>query len=171
MKKLMAFALGLLLVTGVSAQNEQKSPRMWLGGKVTVGSMSSMDVTFGPGFGLMISEKMGLGGSMLFSIGNNAYEWGFEPYFRFYIPVVDQFSFYGDGFVGISGGDVNTEIDAGDYFTFDVGARAGLQYWFTPSWSVAASTNIITFSTTDGNRKFGAGISFNSVYFSLFFHF
>lgn len=171
MKRLLAFSLGLLLVAGVAAQDEQKSPRMWLGGEVTFGSMSSMDFTLGPGFGFLISDRMGLGGSLLFSVERNAYKGGFEPFFRYYIPVAEQFSFYGDAFVGINGGDNNTEFDGGNYFTFSAGTRAGLQCWFTRRWSVAASTNIIKFSITDGNASFGGGVSFNSVVFALFFHF
>lgn len=175
MKKLLAMIIALCLVTGMAAQDEQgakgDSHTMWLGGKVTFGSMSNRDVTIGPGFGVMLGEKIGIGTSVLFSIGNDGYSWGLEPYFRFYIPVVDQFSFYGDAFMGIGGGDNNTALDGGYYSTFDFGARAGLQYWFTPRWSVAASTNIVTYSRNNGSGEFGAGVSFNSVIFSLFFHF
>ncbi len=89
---------------------------MWLGGKVTFGSMSNRDVTIGPGFGVMLGEKIGIGTSVPFSIGNDGYSWGLEPYFRFYIPVVDQFSFYGDAFMGIGGGDNNTALDGGILF-------------------------------------------------------
>ena len=179
MKKLLAFTVVLSLVASVVAQDEQAkkssnqgdSPTMWLGGEVTFGSMSNLDFTIGPSFGLMLGENVGVGGTLIFSIGDNAFEWNLEPYFRYYLPVVDQFSFYGDGFIGIGGGDRSTNIDGGYYTNFDFGARIGLQYWFTSRWSVAASTNVLTYSNSGGNGEFGAGLSFNSVYFSLFFHF
>jgi hypothetical protein len=180
MKKILLFTFSLLLVTGIAAQDEQNtessnkdtsSPNMWLGGEVTFGSMSNLDFTLGPNFGLMINESMGVGGSLYFSSGDNAYGWGFEPYFRYYIPIVDQFAFYGDAFIGIGGGDNSTETDGGDYSILDFGARAGLQYWITPRWSVAASTNVLTYTSTNNEGEFGMGVNFNSVLFSLFFHF
>ena len=180
MKKLLLFTFGLLLVTGLAAQDEQKaassnkvnsSPIMWLGGEVTFGSMSNLDFTIGPNFGLMINNAMGVGGIVSFSSGNNAYAWAIEPYFRYYIPVVDQFSFYGDAFFGIGGGDNSTNTDGGDYNSLDFGARAGLQYWFTPRWSIAASTNVLTYTSTNNNGEFGLGVNFSSVSFSFFFHF
>lgn len=179
MKKLLAFTFGILFVTAAVAQNEQEntssnsgdSPSMWVGGDVTFGNMSSRDYTVGPSFGLMINEKMGVGGTLIFSGGNNSNAWGIEPYLRYYIPVVDKFSFYGDAFIGIGGGDHSTDVDGGEYNTLDFGARIGLQYWFTPKWSIAASNNVFTYNSTDGDGDFGLGLSLSSVNFSLFFHF
>lgn len=181
MKKILAVTLALFFAAGVIAQDEQEQenennneksrPAMWLGGEVTFGSMSDYDFTFGPSFGLMFAERMGAGATLLFSSGNNAYEWGLEPYFRYYLPVVEQFSFFGDGFIGFGGGDYDTDTDGGDYNYFNFGVRAGLQYWFVPSWSVAASTNILEYSSTNNDGEFGAGLSFNAIQFSLFFHF
>ncbi len=179
MKKLMAITLALFIAAGILAQNETgdtgnrqgNKPDMWLGGAVTFGSMSNLDFTFGPNFGLMVGNNIGVGASLLFSSGNSAYSWDFEPYFRYYLPVADQFSFYGDAFFGIGGGDMNTNLDGGDYNTLDFGVRAGLQYWFVPRWSVAASTNILTYNSTDNEGEFGAGVNFNSINFALFFHF
>ena len=179
MKKLLAVTMALMMAAGVLAQDEQENrssnqdgkPDMWLGGSVTFGSMSSLDFTFGPNFGLLITDNMGVGASLLFSSGNSAYAWGFEPYFRYYLPVADQFSFYGDAFFGIGGGDNNTNFDGGDYNTLDFGIRAGLQYWFVPRWSVAASTNILNYSSTNNEGEFGAGVNFSSINFALFFHF
>ena len=179
MKKIITFTLGLLLVTAAFAQDEQEksssnsgdSPSMWLGGEVTFGNMSGRDFTIGPHFGIMINDNMGIGGTLIFSSGNNSNAWSIEPYFRYYIPVVDKFSFYGDAFVGIGGGDNNTSADGGEYNILDFGARVGLQYWFTPKWSIASSTNVLVYNSTDGNGDFGAGLSFNSLKFSFFFHF
>jgi hypothetical protein len=179
MKKLLVFTMALFFVAGMFAQDEQEqtnenkgdSPTMWLGGELTFGSMSNLDFTFGPSFGILIGNNMGVGGALLFSSGNSAYEWGLEPYFRYYLPVADQFAFYGDAFFGIGGGDNDTDFDGGDYNWLDFGVRAGLQYWFVPRWSVAASTNILTYTSTNNDGEFGAGVSFNTVNFALFFHF
>ncbi|MEN8158253.1 MAG: outer membrane beta-barrel protein [Bacteroidota bacterium] len=176
MKKLFAFAFSLLLAMTVVAQDEQKSssgdsPSMWIGGEVTFGNMSARDFTIGPSFGIMLNDQMGVGGTVTFSSGGNSNAWNLEPYFRYYIPIVDQFSFYGDGFIGIGGGDTNTGIDGGEYSTMDFGARVGLQYWFTPRWSVAASSNVLVYNSQDGNGDFGAGLDFSAVNFSFFFHF
>jgi len=179
MKKLLVFTFGLLLMTTVIAQDEQEtnsggggdSPTMWLGGEVTFGAMSNRDFTFGPSFGIMLNDKMGVGGTLTYSSGNNSNAWGIEPYFRYYIPVVDKFAFYGDAFVGIGGGDNDTSTDGGGFNTLDFGARVGLQYWFTQKWSLAASNNVLVYNSTDGNGDFGAGLSFNTVNFSFFFHF
>lgn len=181
MKKSIAFIISLFLITGALAQNQPEQetesstrgdrPAMWVGGEVTFGSMSDLDFTFGPSFGLLFAEKMGAGAALIFSSGNSAYEWGLEPYFRYYLPVADQFSFYGDAFVGFGGGDNNTDADGGDYNYFDFGVRAGLQYWFVPGWSIAASTNILEYTSINNDGEFGAGVSFNSIQFSLFFHF
>jgi len=179
MKKLVAFALGLFMVAVVLAQegqdegnrNKAERPGMWLGGQVAFGSMSSLDFTFGPNFGLMIGEHAGVGATLLFSSGDNAFEWGLEPYFRYYLPVIDQFSFYGEAFFGVGGGDNATNLDGGDYNTLDFGARAGLQFWVVPRWSLAASSNIFMYNSTNNNGEFGAGLNLNTVRFSLFFHF
>lgn len=181
MKKLLAISVALLLGVAVHAQDEQEQekesttkgdrPSMWVGGEITFGSMSDLDFTFGPSFGITVAKNMAVGGTLLFSSGNNAYEWGLEPYFRYYLPVADQFSFFGDAFIGFGGGDNATDQDGGDYNYFDFGIRAGLQYWFVPSWSVAASTNILEYTSTNSDGEFGAGVSFNSIQFSLFYHF
>jgi len=179
MKTIFTCTLLCLLGLHLAAQDEQQAktdnngnkPTMWLGGEVTFGSMSSRDFTFGPDFGLMVGQNIGVGSMLMFSSGNSSFAWGLEPYFRYYMPVTDQFSFYGDAFIGIGGGDYDTNNDGGNYSTLDFGARVGLQYWLTPKWSVAASTNILTYNSTDNNGEFGAGISFNSVWLSLYFHF
>ena len=179
MKRLLVFTMVLFIAAGLLAQDEQEqtnenkgdSPTMWVGGEVTFGSMSDLDFTFGPSFGIMVAKNMAVGGPLLFSSGNSAYEWGLEPYFRYYLPVADQFSFYGDGYFGFGGGDNDTDSDGGDYNYLDFGVRVGLQYWFVPSWSVAASTNILNYTSTNNDGEFGAGVSFNTVSFALFFHF
>ena len=179
MKKLVAISMALLLAAGVLAQDEVQNTdnsnnddySMWVGGEVTFGAMSDLDFTFGPSFGIMVADNMGVGGTLLFSSGNSAYEWGLEPYFRYYLPVADQFSFYGDAYFGFGGGDTNTDLDGGDYNMLDFGVRAGLQFWFTPRWSMAASTDIINYTSYNNEGEFGAGVSFNTVSFSLFFHF
>ena len=179
MKKLLVLTLALFFTAGLVAQDEQEqtndnkgdSPIMWAGGEITFGSMSDLDFTFGPSFGILVAKNMAVGGTLLFSSGNNAYEWGLEPYFRYYLPVADQFSFFGDAFFGFGGGDNSTDTDGGNYTYLDFGVRAGLQYWFVPRWSMAASTNILSYTSTNNDGEFGAGVSFNTINFALFFHF
>ncbi len=91
MQKLLTIAMALFMVAAVMAQDEQESksssgdsPSMWLGGEITFGSMSDLDFTFGPSFGLMLGERIGAGATLLFSSGNNANRWGLEPYIRYH---------------------------------------------------------------------------------------
>jgi hypothetical protein len=172
MKKILLFFIGFLLVTRINAQEGQEtSPSMWLGGEVTFGSMSNLDFTLGPSFGIMITDEIGAGGTFTYSSGNNANAWGIEIYGRYYLPVVDQLSFFGDVFLGIGGGDQNVNLDGDEYNTLDFGARLGLQYWFTPRWSMAASNNVLVYNSRNSNGEFGAGLKFSTVNFSFFFHF
>ena len=176
MKKLLAMTVGLLLMTGAFAQDEagsntEDTPGMWLGGEVTFGGMSARDFTFGPNFGIMLGDQIGVGGTVMFSSGDNSNAWNIEPFVRYYLPVVDRFSFFGDAFIGLGGGDNNTGADGGDYNTLDFGARVGLQFWFTPRWSMAASSNVLEYYSTDGDGEFGLGVDFSAVNFSFFFHF
>ena len=179
MKKLMAIFMALLFDAGVLAQEESQTEsdngkddyKMYLGGEVTFGAMSDLDFTFGPHFGITVAKNMAVGGTLLFSSGNSAYQWGLEPYFRYYLPVVDQFSFYGDAYFGVGGGDNDTDLDGGYYTMLDFGVRAGLQFWFTPRWSMAASTDIFNYTSYDNEGEFGAGVNFNRVSFALYFHF
>jgi len=125
----------------------------------------------------MFNDNMGFGLSLGYSGGNDKTRLDLTPYFRYYIPVTDNFKFYGDGFVGYSSWDDDTTNDddkhEGD--NVNLGVKAGLQYWFTPKWSIAASTNVLQYDTKDrkdnGDGDFGIGIDFNTVNFSLFFHF
>lgn len=179
MKKILTFALSLLFATVVVAQNEQEgrsnqsadSPKMWLGGGVTFGNMSSRDFTIAPSFGMLIKDNMGFGGTLYLSSGNNSNAWNLQPYFRYYIPVVEKLFFFGDAFIGLGGGDNISNADGGEYSTLDFGAKAGIQYWFTPRWSMTASNNVLVYSSTDGTGDFGMGLDFNSFDFSFFFHF
>ena len=179
MKRLLLISFGVLIAAALMAQEETLTEnqnsnadyRMWVGGEVTFGAMSDLDFTFGPSFGITVANNMAVGGTLLFSSGNSAYEWGLEPYFRYYLPVSEQFSFYGDAYFGFGGGDNNTDFQGGDYNYLDFGVRAGLQYWFVPRWSMAASTDILNYSSVNNDGEFGAGVSFNTIQFSLFFHF
>ena len=175
MKKILVIFVGLLIISSVFAQDENTSsgdsPLMWLGGEVTFGAMSDRDITLGPSFGILLNDNMGVGGTILFSTGNNSNAWGIEPYFRYYLPIVDKFAFFGDAFVGFGGEDNDTNTDGNEHNWFQVGARVGLQFWFTPKWSLAASNNILLFNSRDGNGEFGAGVNFSTVNLSFFYHF
>jgi hypothetical protein len=68
----------------------------------------------------------------------------------------------------------------------DAGVYAGAQYWFNPNWSMATSLGMVGFnSMTDNvgesdaagkslettNSGFGLMGDFNSINFSMFYHF
>jgi hypothetical protein len=172
MKRILTITAAIMLSMAAVAQDGEDPPSFWLGGEITFGSFSSWDLTIGPSFGLLINENLGAGASVLFGLGDNAIAYGFEPYARYYMPVVDNFSLYGDGYLGISGGDTQRDLtDIGEYFSFYAGARVGIQYWFTQTWSMAASTRIFEFSVTDGDTSLGVGVNFNVLEFSFYFHF
>ena len=185
MKKLLLIVAGLLLMINVQAQDENGDASkthdhghghgMWIGGSAGFGSLASggYDYTIAPSWGMMINDNMGFGVTVEYSGGNDQSYLGLIPYFRYYIPVTDNFKFYGDGFVGYSSWDNDTTVDGGDGDNLNLGVKAGLQYWFTPKWSIAASTNILQYDTDNGKGEgeFGVGVDFSAVNFSLFFHF
>lgn len=155
--------LGLIMGFAIQAQ---EAPKMWIGGGVGFGSQADLgDFTIAPSWGMMINDVMGFGVPLNYSGGNNTSSWSVDPYFRYYLKTkVDNFAFYGDAYVSFGGSDI-----AGTSNTFwGLGARAGMQYWFTPRWSVAASTNVISYTDSD---DFGAGLDFRTVNLALFFHF
>ena len=182
MKRLLLIVGSLLLMINVQAQDAPKTHDhghghgMWIGGSVGFGSLanSSYDYTIAPSWGMMFNDNMGFGLSLGYSGGNDKTRLDLTPYFRYYIPVTDNFKFYGDGFVGYSSWDNDTTDDnKGDGDDLNLGVKAGLQFWFTPKWSIAASTNILQYDTDngEGDGEFGIGMDFNAVNFSLFFHF
>ena len=183
MKKLLFIAMTFIFIANVQAQDSDNAPKthdhghgngMWIGGGVGFGSLAGQyDYTIAPSWGMMLNDNMGVGIAVEYSGGNDMSNLALEPYFRYYIPVTDNFKFYGDAFVGYSNNDPNTNVDDDNIDDVNLGVKAGLQYWFTPKWSVAASTKVLKFDTDDGNgdSEFGAGVNFNEVNLSLFFHF
>jgi hypothetical protein len=171
MKILLSLSLALILVASVAAQDDGESNKFWIGGKAAFGAMAAQDFTIGPSFGLMLTKVIAAGIVPTFSGGNNTSAWNIEVHGRYYVPVVESFSFYSDAFVGLGGGDIATNVDGGEYNTLDFGVRAGFQYWFAPKWSVAASSNVLLYTSSDGDGEFGAGVDFSAVNFSFFFHF
>lgn len=179
MKKLVLIIGAMLLMINVQAQdqtNKQKgSHGMWIGGSAGFGSLASSgyDYTIAPSWGMTFNENMGFGITVEYSGGNDKTKLALEPYFRYYIPVVENFKFYGDAFLGYSSWDNDTTDDKGSSNDVNIGVKAGLQYWFTPKWSVAASTNVLQYNTDNGNGEgeLGLGLNFNTVNLSLFFHF
>ena len=190
MKRLLLIVSCLLLMINVQAQDNSNTAKthdhghghgMWIGGSVGYGTLSEKDYTIAPSWGMMFGDNLGGGITVSYSADDKTDVWGIEPYIRYYIPVVDNFKFYGDGFVGFEGWNTDKDNDDDDtngnntYF----GVRAGLQYWFTPKWSVAASTNILQYDSNNGNdggngdgdSELGIGLDFSSVNLSLFFHF
>ena len=177
MKKTVIIFCSLLLTLGAIAQDNgsyvTNGKGMWIGGAVGFGSKADHDgdYTFAPSWGMMFKDNMGFGASLNFTGGNNISYVAFSPYFRYYKPVTQNFSFYGDGYIRIGSYDYDTSDDFDGASTFDFGARLGLQYWFSPRWSVAASTNVLQYNSVEGDGEFGLGLDFRSVNFALLFHF
>lgn len=158
MKKLLSIAIALILSAGLMAQEEEESNRFWLGGGFGVGTLSfAGEWDISPSFGLMFGERFGAGIDVGF--GDNNY-WMISPYARYYLPVTDKFAFYGDAFLEFS-----------DAVSFGFGARAGAQFWFTPKWSMAASTGLLAIESDGNTTDFGLGADLSLALFSMFFHF
>lgn len=182
MKKVFFLMFGVMLTLGVAAQDNG----MWLGGTVgfdsgEAGGVETSSYQFGPSWGMMLTEDMGVGVTLTLSgseEGNNKSNgWEFAPYFRKYFNIVDNLKFYGDAGFIIGGGEQGTD---NDYSTFSIGARPGLQYWFSNQWSLASSLGYIGYESGTYNKdtpaeydesSFGLKVDMSTVNFSLFFHF
>lgn len=174
MKRILVVSMSLFFMAVVMGQDsdfeDDKSRGMWLGGEVGFGTMAQggSDFTLGPSFGLMLGDRLGAGITAVLSTGNNTTSWSLDPYARYYVPVIDNFFFYGDGFVSIGG----SSTDGNGEAYFGLGARIGAQYWFTPSWSMAASSNVFTYYSDASNHAgVGLGLNMNALSFSMFWHF
>ena len=87
--------LAILFSEASLAQEEKSAPTMWSGGTVnytTPGGNSGW--LLGPTFGMMLHENMAVGGTLTLQDGGS---WEIAPYFRYYMPVTDNFRSYAVG--------------------------------------------------------------------------
>ncbi|MEN8137567.1 MAG: outer membrane beta-barrel protein [Bacteroidota bacterium] len=188
MKKLFLIAFGLVIMSGAQAQEDQKtqqsntssnSTTMWLGGGINYTSTNGDGIfTLAPSFGMMINENMAIGGTLQLSGGSNTSGWALIPYFRYYMPVTDKFSLYGDAYIAIAGGDNDTTDDNfGSYSAWGIGVSPGVQYWFTPQWSISTTVGRVGYQSSkfenqnDPDTKFNLNVDFTAINFSLLYHF
>ena len=176
MKNILPILFGILLFANINAQESASSPTMWIGGVVAYTDDNSA-YTIGPTFGTMLNQNMAVGGTLTLMGSDAGSGWNIEPYFRNYWPISDNFAFYGDAYFGIGGGDdTKNNDDTGSYSKFSVGARPGIQFWFTQNWSIASTVGIVSYESKkyendEASTEFNLGIDFSAVNLSFFYHF
>ena len=203
MKKVLLIAVGLVFGTTLIAQEEAGGNKMWIGGTVSFGTSSvkdasnSSDYTVGPSFGYMLNDKAAVGLNLTFDgstfkHNNNDNEvdkssgYNIAPFFRYYFAGKGDFKFYGDLNVAFGGGTDKTESDDPNqvrdskYSSFGFGINPGVQYWFTPNWSMASTIGLLDYSSRTSNKDqnnesttndFDFGATFSTLNFSFFYHF
>lgn len=179
----------------------QDASKMFLGGKFGFDNNSVKDgsstnsFNIGPDFGYMLNSNMAVGLSFTFGNSNTkdgdgddqrkSNSWNAQPYFRYYMGTNEKFKFFGDLAVSFGGGTTTTYNVLGDpnetkQNTFGINVRPGIQYWFTPRWSMLSTIGRLGYnSTTDdvggGNEtttnNFGLNVDFTTLNFGMFFHF
>ncbi|WP_282035601.1 outer membrane beta-barrel protein [Saccharicrinis aurantiacus] len=163
MKKTLVITVMCMLFIGAMAQKENKG--MWVGGGIGFNGGDNDGWNLSPQWGMLFNENMGLGANLILSDD----DWLIEPYFRYYLGVTEQFKFFGDGALAFGGAD--------NYSQFRIQIRPGLQYWFTPKWSFAASTNLFSFDTinySDNRDDISTsffGLDATNLTMSVYFHF
>jgi uncharacterized protein YfiM (DUF2279 family) len=182
MKKTFLIAFALLISISINAQDNSSEESlhihpMWIGGGIGLNSLADQgfEHTIKPNFGLMVGEKIGVGIEANISGGNDMSALSLSPYFRYYMHITRNFSFFGDAFLSYTSFDNDTTDNVDPSKIMGVGARAGIQYWFTSRWSVAASSNLLQYVSTDNNgnkdSEVGIGVDFTDISLSFFFHF
>ncbi|TRX71317.1 outer membrane beta-barrel protein [Carboxylicivirga sp. M1479] len=165
MRKVLLLLMVAVLSIGAVGQ-EKESKGMWVGGGIGFHGGDNDGWNLSPQWGMMFNENMGVGANLVFSDD----DWMVEPYFRYYLGVTDNFKFFGDGALAFGGNDDSSQ--------FRIQVRPGVQYWFTPKWSLAAATPVLSFHSVnydDDNREDIStsffGLDATDLSFSLYFHF
>lgn len=198
MKKLHLLFIGALMAGTTMAQ---EGPKMFAGGSLGFENTSVKDdnsisnFSFTPTWAYMFKPNMGAGININFNTSTEKWEnsdekindnvWNFEPFFRYYLPVTDNFKFFGDAAISFGGGKTTTTNDQGEEresksSNFGINILPGAQYWFTPKWSMAANVGRLGYNSTTKNKgdnnesvtnNFGFKVDFTSVKFGLYYHF
>ncbi len=169
MKKLMAIALLALLVNiGLMAQNN-----MWIGGTLSIRSSENVNsqssTTFMPQFGVHLSSKWSVGGSLGFSSSSSddgATESKYNttsliPLARYWFSEAGNVRFFGQGELPIRfhGGEINGN-DLDGYNSVGLIARPGLGFSLSEKWGLTMlMPPVFSFVNTDGNTDFYFGIN------------
>ncbi|WP_430818017.1 hypothetical protein [Carboxylicivirga marina] len=155
----------MVMTVMVAGAQEKESKGMWIGGGFGFEGGDYDGWNLSPQWGMMLNEKMGVGGNLIISDD----DWMIEPYFRYYLGVTDNFKFFGDGALAFGGGD--------NYSAFRIQVRPGMQYWFNSKWSMAAATELFTYhNIDDDNDAFDEtrtflGVDATNLTLSVYFHF
>ena len=201
MKKFLLFSCALGLAFSVSAQ--KTAGPWWVGGALGYESTSSDDLnfssntlTFGPGVGYWLNDQLavGLGMSLVTTTDkDDAFDqtdteslYHFQPFARYYKDLGSNFSIYGQVVVDIYSGGAKSEVAGTETSStsingFGFGIAPGIQYWFTPAWSVNATVGNLGYTTlteSDDNSDVEMSASntevvldFSSINFGFNFHF
>ncbi len=175
--------LGMILVTlylhaqqpeGETKHTETQKTETQLKGMWIGGSMGASDgyLFLGPSWGMMYNDDWAIGATLQLGIGNNQVLWNLSPYARYYFPITDNFHLFGQGSISIQGENTNDVKTT----TFGIAARPGLEYWFTPRWSVTSTLGGLAYEVSkvenmDAEGDFSLAINFSQINFSLFWHF
>jgi hypothetical protein len=208
MKKVVLALSATLMAFGLAAQDHPSQAAgkpWWVSGSVlfannnsTLGGNDISKTTtlgFSPSVGYMLTNKIGVGLNLgltnskttnedpnpvdeSVSVRNN-----FGLFGRYYAIHTETFGFWGQLDVAFGTGKDETTI-AGvtgedKVSSFAVGISPGIQYWFSPAWSITATAGFLGYrseSIGDGATEFQnngleATIDFNTANFAINFHF
>ncbi|GAB5557322.1 MAG: hypothetical protein SchgKO_15350 [Schleiferiaceae bacterium] len=203
MKKLLLLTCALGFAFAVSAQ-EVAGP-WWVGGTMGYTGTDYGDdengntLNFGPSVGYMLNPQIGVGLGLSLvtdtyndktnndedrTVKTNTYH--FQPFARYYKELGSNFAIYGQLLIDIQSGGTTTEVAGTETEKFSVsgfgfGIAPGIQYWFTPAWSMNATVGNLGYSTvtrSDDNSDAESTTSttevimdFSSINFGFNFHF
>lgn len=207
MKKLVIVMLCLFTAASLKAQTE--SGNIFVGGgfginnnktetvdgNATVGYNRSTTISVRPQVGFFIADNFAIGASVVYSNNvnenidedlNKNNDLQFSPFARYYIPMTEQFSIYGQGAFGIGfrNSEIvvnNTTTDTGDGLITSFGLSGGLAFFPTEKINVNLGLNILSFSAVNTsipnsnventNTNFNFGIDTFSPFLSLNYFF
>lgn len=179
---------------------------IWVGGNVGFNSsspaedISSSQINIGPQVGYMLNDQLGVGLTLDMSFNNttnstvpggevkiSSNQMTFSPFARYYFPITDNFAFFGHAQINISMGSTKTEDEVlgttseGSISGFGIGILPGVQYWFTPAWSMNATLGGLTYGslttkddlndTENDSSTFGLSGDFWNMGLGLYYHF
>jgi hypothetical protein len=208
MKKVVLALGATLMAFGLSAQDHPSQAAgkpWWVSGSMTfqdsdreIGGndfSETMVLGFSPSVGYMITDRIGAGATIGLTRSETEYEnpspndveeitsFNFGVFGRYYAIHTETFGFWGQIDLGFgTGKEVNTlgNIETERTLSsFSAGISPGIQYWFSPAWSITASAGFLGYRSE--TRGYGAGedqndgleatLDLNTANFAINFHF
>jgi hypothetical protein len=208
MKKVVLALGATLMAFGLSAQDHPSQAAgkpWWVSGSVLFGNESNSiggnDVSkttslgFSPSVGYMLTNKIGVGLNVGLTNSKTTNEDpnpidetaeirnNFGLFGRYYAIHTETFGFWGQLDVAFGSGKnegtaLGTTVEE-KVNTFSVGISPGIQYWFSPAWSITATAGFLGYrsetigegAAEDQTNGLEATIDFNSANFAINFHF